>query len=90
VDLDDFVQCELLGRKLGVALVGLASLVGRGPLHLGDRADDAVHAEAARLPAEGKAGDAGLVDCPGRLDRKDRVGDGGGVVGERASRRSRP
>ena len=88
--LDDVSHGEHPGEELRVVAVVLPLAVGRGLDHLRDRADDAVDAQRCEPLLQVEPGDAGLVDCPGRLDRKDRVGDGGGVVGERASRRSRP
>ena len=60
--LDHVVGEELAGQELGVVPAVLLPPVAGGPVHLGDRADDAVDAEAPELADEMEAGDAGFVD----------------------------
>ena len=73
-------------QELRVAPVGLAPAVGAGPLHPGDRADDAVEAERAQRPAQVEARHPGLVDRLRGLEGERPPRDRRGVVGERRVR----
>ena len=80
--LDDVVREQLAGQELRVVAVVLPALVGRGPLHLRHRPNDAVDAHISQSAHEMEARDARLVDGLGLGEPQDPLGDGGGVVPE--------